>query len=189
LSDAAFNDVLHLTRAPVIATHSDIRALVDNGRNLTDAQLDAIKANGGVVAINAFSAYLRPQDPAVAAKVESLQRRYNIVGGKGVRLTPEQLTSYNTAFHDLLGEQAKATVPDLVGAIDYAVKRIGIDHVAISSDFNHGGGVIGWSNEGEAGNVTAELVRRGYSEADIAKLWSGNVLRVWATALAAAGRH
>ncbi|WP_404713726.1 dipeptidase [Sphingomonas sp. MMS24-J13] len=188
LSDAAFDDVLRLTRAPVIASHSDVRALVDNGRNLTDAQLDAIKANGGVVAINAFSAYLHPQDPAVTAKVKALQAQYGIVDGKGARLTPEQLTAYNQAFHDLLGEQPKASLAELADAIDYAVKRIGIDHVAISSDFNHGGGVIGWANEGEAGNVTAELVRRGYNEADIAKLWSGNVLRVWAQAIAVAQR-
>jgi membrane dipeptidase len=188
LSDAALADVLRLTRAPVIATHSDVRALVDNGRNLTDAQLDALKANGGVIAINAFSAYLRPQDPAVAANVLALQRRYGIVDGKGVRLSPEKLIAYNKEFHDLLGEQPKATITDLANAIDYAVKRIGIDHVAISSDFNHGGGVIGWNDESEAGNVTAELVRRGYGEADIAKLWSGNVLRIWSAALAAASR-
>jgi microsomal dipeptidase-like Zn-dependent dipeptidase len=188
LSDAAFDDVLRLTRAPVIASHSDVRALVDNGRNLTDAQLEAIKANGGVVAINAFSAYLHRQDPAVAAKVKALQAHYGIVDGKGVRLNPEQLAAYNKAFHDLLGEQPKASLAELTDAIDYAVKRIGIDHVAISSDFNHGGGVLDWANEGETGNVTAELVRRGYTEADIAKLWSGNVLRIWAQAIAVGQR-
>jgi microsomal dipeptidase-like Zn-dependent dipeptidase len=68
------------------------------------------------------------------------------------------------------------------------VKRIGIDHVALSSDFNHGGGIVGWENEGESGNVTAELVRRGYSQADIAKIWSGNVLRIWGEAQARATR-
>jgi membrane dipeptidase len=72
-----------------------------------------------------------------------------------------------------------ATVADLVNAIDYAVKRIGIDHVGISSDFNHGGGIVGWKDESEALNVTTELLRRGYSEDDIAKLWGGNFLRVF----------
>ena len=70
----------------------------------------------------------------------------------------------------------------LVDAITYAVKRIGIDHVGIASDFNHGGGIAGWQNEGEAQNVTAELLRRGYSERDIGKLWGGNFLRVWGEA-------
>ncbi len=74
-----------------------------------------------------------------------------------------------------------ATVAQYVETIDYAVKKIGTDHVGISSDFNHGGGVVGWENEGEAQNVTVELLRRGYSEKDIAKLW-GTLLRVWAEA-------
>jgi microsomal dipeptidase-like Zn-dependent dipeptidase len=81
---------------------------------------------------------------------------------------------------------APATVPQLVDAIVYAVKKIGIDHVGISSDFNHGGGVEGWEDEGQAQNVTAELLRRGYSERDIAKLWGGNFLRVWGEAQKAA---
>jgi microsomal dipeptidase-like Zn-dependent dipeptidase len=79
-----------------------------------------------------------------------------------------------------------ATVAQLVDSIDYAVKKIGIDHVGISSDFNHGGGVAGWQNEGEAQNVTVELLRRGYAEKHIAKLWGGNFLRVWGEAQKAA---
>jgi microsomal dipeptidase-like Zn-dependent dipeptidase len=79
-----------------------------------------------------------------------------------------------------------ATVAQFVDAIVYAVKKIGIDHVGIASDFNHGGGISGWQNEGEGPNVTAELLRRGYSERDIAKLWGGNFLRVWAEAQKAA---
>jgi membrane dipeptidase len=73
-------------------------------------------------------------------------------------------------------------VAQLVNTIDYAVKKIGVDHVGIASDFNHGGGVVGWDNEGEAMNVTVELLRRGYSEKDIGNLWGGNFLRVWAKA-------
>jgi microsomal dipeptidase-like Zn-dependent dipeptidase len=75
-----------------------------------------------------------------------------------------------------------ATVAQLVDSISYAVKKIGIDHVGISSDFNHGGGVAGWQNEAEAQNVTVELLRKGYSERDIVKLWGGNFLRVWGQA-------
>jgi membrane dipeptidase len=70
-------------------------------------------------------------------------------------------------------------VKDLVNHIDYAVKLIGIDHVGISSDFDGGGGIAGWDSAAETFNVTLELVRRGYSETQIAKLWSGNLLRVW----------
>ena len=74
----------------------------------------------------------------------------------------------------------RATVKDFVNHIDYIVKLIGIDHVGISSDFDGGGGVDGWNDAGETFNVTLELVRRGYTEQQIGKLWSGNLLRVMA---------
>jgi membrane dipeptidase len=73
----------------------------------------------------------------------------------------------------------RATVKDFVDEIDYAVKLIGIDHVGISSDFDGGGGIDGWNSAAEAFNVTLELVRRGYTEEQIGKIWSGNLLRVW----------
>ena len=73
----------------------------------------------------------------------------------------------------------RATVKDFVDHIDYAVRLIGIDHVGISSDFDGGGGIDGWNSAAETFNVTLELVRRGYGEKAIAKLWSGNLLRVW----------
>jgi microsomal dipeptidase-like Zn-dependent dipeptidase len=186
LSDAAFADVLAISKAPVIATHSDLRAIVDNSRNLSDAQLDALKTNGGVVAINAFSAYLRPRDPAFTAKLDALKAEYGLTSDSGASLPVDKAKDYDRRYHELRATEPKASVKDLADAVDHAVHRIGIDHVALSTDFNHGGGIVGWADEGDAGNVTAELVRRGYSQADIAKLWSGNVLRVWASAQAQA---
>jgi hypothetical protein len=88
----------------------------------------------------------------------------------------EKQKEYITRWHELIVAAPKATLAQYVDAIDYVVKRIGIDHVGIASDFNHGGGVTGWDNEGEAQNVTAELLRHGYSESQIAKLWGGNFL-------------
>lgn len=82
------------------------------------------------------------------------------------------------AFNSYLKSEGAATVSNFVDHIDYAVKLIGIDHVGISSDFGGGGGVTGWNNAGETFNVTLELVRRSYSEEDIAKIWGGNVLRI-----------
>jgi microsomal dipeptidase-like Zn-dependent dipeptidase len=148
LSTPALRQVLKLSKAPVVASHSGLKAIVDAPRNLSDEELDLIRQNGGVVQVVAFSNYLRkaPEAPSEGAK------------------------------------PAPATVAQLVDAIAYAVNRIGIDHVGIASDFNHGGGVQGWENEGEAQNVTAELLRRGYAEGDIAKLWGGNFLRVWGQA-------
>ncbi len=148
LTTPALKQVLSLTKVPVVATHSGLKAIVDSPRNLSDEELELIKANGGVVQVVAFSNYLRKAPEAAEG---------------GAPAPP-------------------ATVAQLVDSISYAVKKIGIDHVGISSDFNHGGGVAGWQNEGEAQNVTVELLRRGYSERQIAKLWGGNFLRVWAQA-------
>jgi membrane dipeptidase len=173
---------LKLTRAPVIASHSGLKGVVDAPRNLADAELDAIKANGGVVQVVAFGPYLVRPGPDFAAKVAPIRAQFGLPAtyakpADGTEtLSPERRTDYSHAINALL---PKATVKDLADSIDYAVKRIGVDHVGIASDFNHGGGVVGWANEGEAANVTAELVRRGYSEADIDKLWGGNWVRVF----------
>ncbi|CAN5250121.1 pyoverdine-tailoring dipeptidase-like protein PvdM [soil metagenome] len=173
---------LKLSRAPVVASHSGVQGAVDAPRNLSDAELDAIKANGGVVQIVAFGPYLVKPGPDFAAKVAPIRVQFGLPAAYAKTsdgtetLTPEKRTDYSHAVNALL---PKATVKDLIVSVDYAVKRIGIDHVGLSSDFNHGGGVVGWANEGEAANVTAELVRHGYSEADIDKLWGGNYLRVF----------
>ncbi len=151
LSSPAFAQVLSLTRAPVVATHSGLKGIVDVSRNLSDEELAALKKNGGVIQVVAFSNYLRTLPAGADAEHAS-----------------------------------RATVAQFVESIDYAVQKIGVDHVGIASDFNHGGGVTGWENEGEAFNVTAELLRRGYSERDIAKLWGGNLMRVWGEAQKAA---
>ena len=147
LSTNSLKQVMSLTKAPVIATHSAVKALVDSPRNLNDEELDLLKKNGGVLGVVAFGDYVR-QKPVVPA---------------GQPVPP-------------------ATVAQFVDSIVYAVKKLGIDHVGISSEFNHGGGIAGFQNEGEGQNVTAELLRRGYSEHDIAKLWGGNFLRVWGEA-------
>ena len=96
-------------------------------------------------------------------------------------MTPERQAAYQERMTDIdqkFPAPPRATVKDFVDHIDYAVKRIGIDHVGISSDFDGGGGVDGWNDASETFNVTLELVRRGYTEEQIGKIWSGNLLRV-----------
>jgi membrane dipeptidase len=182
---------LALSRAPVVASHSGAKGVVDAPRNLSDAELDAIKAGGGVVQIVAFGPYLVNPGPDFPAKVAALRLQYGLptayakTADGTETLTPARRLDYVHAVNALL---PKASVKDLVDSVDYAVKRIGIDHVGLSSDFNHGGGVIGWANEGEAAGVTAELLARGYSEADIDKLWGGNWLRVFKAVEAKARR-
>lgn len=175
---------LELSRAPVIASHSGVAGVVPSPRNLTDAELDLIKAKDGVVGVVAFSSYLRQQTPEQQEAVRAVRAKYGAVNGyEG--LTPEQRAAL---ARETAAIQTRATVDDFVASIDYAVKRIGVDHVAISSDFNHGGGVTGFEHAGEAANVTAALVKAGYSQTDIEKLWGGNVLRVLRAAEAAANK-
>jgi membrane dipeptidase len=198
-SKAANLEVMRLSRAPVMASHSAIRALANHSRNLDDEQLQALKANGGVVQVVAFSAYLKITEtsPERTQAIAALRQEFGLPaqgggrGGRGGRgggggggldaLTPERRTEYDRKLADIntkFPAPARATVKDLVDHIDYAVKLIGIDHVGISSDFDGGGGVDGWNGAAETFNVTLELVRRGYTEEQIAKIWSGNLLRV-----------
>jgi membrane dipeptidase len=194
-SKAANLQALALSKAPVIASHSAARALADHSRNMDDEQLLALKKNGGVIQTVAFASYVKinkPDSPERAAAILALRKEFGLPapggGGGGGRgglnaLSNEQRAKYDARLADIdqrLPGDPRATVADFVNHIDYLVKKIGIDHVGISSDFDGGGGVTGWNGAEETFNVTLELVRRGYTEEQIGKLWSGNLLRVMA---------
>ena len=191
-SKAANMQAMALSKAPVIASHSAARALADHSRNLDDEQLLALKKNGGVVQTVAFASYVKINKPDSAertAAIAALRKEFGLPapgqGGGGAmnRLTPEQRTQYAARMAEIDTKtpgDPRATVADFVNHIDYLVKKIGLDHVGISSDFDGGGGVTGWNGAEETFNVTLELVRRGYTEEQIGKIWSGNLLRVMA---------
>jgi membrane dipeptidase len=166
LSRAAALQALALSKAPAIASHSSARALVDHHRNLDDEQLLALKRNGGVVQIVAYAGYLK-----AGARTGRRPIRQTVDPLAGCPIEPPGTKP--------LSVEGRPGVKELVDHIDYAVKRIGIDHVGISSDFDGGGGIEGWDSAAQTANVTLELVRREYREEDIAKLWGGNLLRVW----------
>ncbi len=189
---------MQLSKAPVIASHSSARALCDHSRNLDDEQLAAIKKNRGVVQTVAFRSYVSKEKSALrAAKTAEINaelakaENFTILPRADVMRLPEaeraeygaKLAAFRARSNPIVRERLKDVAPDVnvadfVNHIDYLVKKIGIDHVGISSDFDGGGGVEGWDNAAETFNVTLELVRRGYTEKQVAKLWSGNLLRV-----------
>jgi membrane dipeptidase len=170
-----------LSTKPVIASHSSARALADVPRNMDDEQLRAVARNGGVVQIVAFAAYVKVDPAEKRAAIDSIRRAMGITGGRGAlaALSAEQREAYQRAVAQIEARWPGPGVVDFVNHIDHAVKVAGIDHVGISSDFDGGGGVTGWRDAAETMNVTVELLRRGYTDAQIEKLWSGNTLRVW----------
>ena len=200
-SKEANMQALALSKAPVIASHSAARALANHSRNMDDEQLMALKKNGGVIQTVAFAGYVKinkPDSPERTAAILALRNEFGLGapgsgpgpgtgggGGGGVmaKLTPEKRKEYMARLAQIDKKtpgDTRATVADFVNHIDYLVKKIGLEHVGISSDFDGGGGVTGWNGAEETFNVTLELVRRGYTEEQIAKIWSGNLLRVMA---------
>jgi membrane dipeptidase len=236
-SKGADMEAMRLSQAPVIASHSAVRALADVSRNMDDEMLQALKKNGGVIQVVGFASYIKIDSKERTDALAKLRDEFGIAapaggrggsgrggqaggsgraglagagrgcsvetpgapatagrgGGGGGRgrgnatagleaLSPERLADYNKRLAEIdtkYPPAGRANVKDFVNHIDYAVKLIGIDHVGISSDFDGGGGIDGWNSAAEAFNVTLELVRRGYTEEQIGKLWSGNLLRVW----------
>ncbi|MFT4541167.1 MAG: membrane dipeptidase [Planctomycetota bacterium] len=196
-SREAMVEMAELTRAPLIASHSSARAMNDVSRNMDDEQLELLAKGGGVVQTVAFRSYLDTEkDKAHRAASGVFKEKFareagfELLGRKAVReLGTDAREAYDLKMDDLnkqmdeRRDEIAASAPDVnvadfVDHIDHMVELIGIDHVGISSDFDGGGGVEGWDDASETLNVTLELVRRGYAEGDIDKLWSGNLLRV-----------
>ncbi|MEQ8329240.1 MAG: dipeptidase [Longimicrobiales bacterium] len=176
--DAALH-AMRVSRAPVIASHSSTRAVADHPRNMDDETLLALRENGGVIHIVALGGYVKTRPEFDVAR-DALWAEMGITGRADFQnLTADQRAEYDRRMAELDEQYPPATVADFVDHIDHAVRVIGIDYVGISSDFDGGGGIVGWQDASETENVTVELVRRGYTEEEIAKLWSGNLLRVW----------
>jgi membrane dipeptidase len=196
-SKEAIKQMIALSKAPIIASHSSVRALCDHSRNLDDEQLEWLKEKGGVVQTVAFKSYLNTEK--YDARNDALKTiREKVTDSLGLKwyewsefraLTDSvqmEFLANRKKIIDLSNEKVNSipdfppavNVSDFIDHIDYLVEKIGIEHVGISSDFDGGGGIEGWNDASETFNITLELVRRGYTEEDISMLWSGNLLRV-----------
>lgn len=184
LSKEAALEVMALSSSPVIASHSNVRALTQVSRNLSDEEIDRIGETGGVIHVAPFAGYLfDSNDPKIDAEIKTIRRAAGI---DETYLYPFELyweiqdpvvkAAFLSGIRGLLGPINLDTMLDHV---DYIAKRIGTEHIGIGTDFNHGSGIEGFQDASESFNVTKGLIERGYSDADIAKIWGGNFIRVW----------
>lgn len=178
MSDKSFYDVIAESKVPVIASHSCAKALCNNPRNLSDEMLLALAKNGGVIQMCVLSAYVKNPDPNPArdSAESALRQKY----GDWSKLTPEDQKVARVEYTAVRQKypEKMATVSDLADHIDHIVKTAGINHVGIGTDFDGGGGLADCMDASQMGNITFELVKRGYSKKDIEKIWSGNLFRV-----------
>ncbi|PCH63492.1 MAG: dipeptidase [SAR86 cluster bacterium] len=183
LSKAAALQVMRLSTSPVIASHSNAKSISDVTRNLSDEEIDLMGETGGVIHVAAFKGYLlNISEPEFIVELKRLRREAGISEEYNYPYElyweiedPADAAAYIAAASDLMGP---ATVDHMLDHIDYIVNRIGIDHVGIGNDFNHGSGIEGYDDASESENITIGLLNRGYSKSEIAKIWSGNFLRV-----------
>ena len=178
VSDKSFFDVLKVSIAPVIASHSSCRALCGSPRNLSDDMLVALKENGGVIQICLLSSYLKTPEPnpEMEAKLKDLKEKYGEYGSlpdSVKKIVRREYSSIREKYENL------ATVKDIVDHIDHVVQIIGVDYVGIGSDFDGGGGLKDCKDASQMKNITIELLRRGYTRSDIKKIWGGNFMRVF----------
>jgi membrane dipeptidase len=183
VSDRSFFDVLALTKAPVMASHSCARALSDSPRNLSDEMLLALKKNGGVIQLCILTDYIKlpPANPEREQAFEAFHKKIDeAYGGWGNIKDPAEHDKVE-AEYDAIDARYPAPpvyVKDAVDHIDHIVKLIGIDHVGIGTDFDGGGGLADCRDVTELKNITIELSRRGYGKKEIAKIWGENAMRV-----------
>ena len=192
LSSQAALQAIELSITPVMASHSNVRALTSVSRNLSNEEIDRIGETGGVIHVAPFRGYLfNSSDPDMDSNIRAVRKESGIDEDY---LYPFELyweiddidlkKDFLTRISALLGPIG---LKEMIDHIDYVAKRIGVDHVGIGTDFNHGSGIEGFDDASEALNVTVELLKRGYSEEDIKKIWGGNFIRVWQAAEAKSG--
>ncbi len=187
IAEKSFWDLIEISKAPIIASHSGCAALNPHNRNLTDDQLKALAENGGVIQIVALGGFLKAETPEHMEAIAEIRKELDLPGRREMYQMSEEdraalqpkLEEYARRVEEIEKIYPPTGLKDMVDHIDHAVQIAGIDHVGIGTDFDGGGGIPGFNNHAEARNVTDELIKRGYSAEEINKIWGGNLLRVW----------
>lgn len=178
-NDSLFYDAISVSKAPIIASHSNARVVTNHVRNMSDEMLKLIAKNGGVVQLTMLADYLREVPPNIERDSAIAVLRANMK--QFDKMTQEEQRLARNAYQEINDKYPtpSATVEHVVDHIDHIIKIAGIDHVGIGCDFDGGGGIEGVFDASEVMNITIELVKRGYSENQIEKIWGGNLIRVF----------
>ncbi len=179
ISDKSFYDVLEISEVPIIASHSNARALRDHPRNLDDNMLKKLAENNGVIQVCFVTDYIKEPDPT--PKRDSAYQALRVKYNHFKNLTDEEMDAAREEWYAINRKypQKLATVSELVDHIDHIVDVAGINHVGIGTDFDGGGALKDCFDVSEMENITIELVNRGYSEKEIYLIWGGNFMRVF----------
>lgn len=187
MSKAATLQTIELSSTPVVASHSNARAMSDVARNLSDEEIDAIAETGGVIHISGFGPSLvDASSPEAIEGIAKVRAEFGLAADYSYPYElywelpdNEQKHAFQMGIMSVIGA---GSVGDMVRHIDYVVDRVGIEHVGIGNDFNHGGGRIGGlADASKSLNITTALVQAGHSDEGIAKIWGENFLRVFRT--------
>ncbi|MUP38814.1 dipeptidase [Labilibaculum euxinus] len=179
ISDSSFFDVLKLSKTPVIASHSCARAVCDNPRNLSDMMLKALAKNGGVIQMCILDDYVKAPDTTTIGYKKEMELRVRYKNSGKISIEEENKIWNEWRQIQIDYPKDKPTVADAVDHIDHIVNLIGIDYVGIGTDFDGGGGLKDCADVSQMMNITKELLKRNYSEEEIAKIWGGNFMRVF----------
>ncbi|HET7788043.1 MAG TPA: dipeptidase [Myxococcales bacterium] len=189
VADQTFFDALEVSRAPVIASHSGCRALTNHPRNRTDEMLRAVAKNGGLVMVNFFSAFvdedfrkaMEPLRPELDKAVAEVNERYK--GNPAARTRAWFETEWR-----ITSRIPRPPLSSLIDHIEHVARVAGVDHAGIGSDFDGVSSLPqGIDSAADLPKVAAELRKRGFSQREVAKIFSGNILRVMRAAEKAAG--
>ena len=179
ISDKSFSDVVETSSAPVIASHSSVRAIAHHHRNLSDDMIKKLAGHGGVIQICLLDEYIKDPD-TTTIRYKKEQEFRDIFRNRSGQMTEAERTELRKKWAEFRESNPRPlpNVADLADHIDHVRKLVGVDYVGIGSDFDGGGGLADCQDVSQFPNITAELLKRGYTEKEIYKIWGGNFFRV-----------